>query len=273
MRWKLVILALFITLVARGQQERYSCIPFAEDPAFTPGEVLNFGVSYKWGAVNTEVAQAKLVLEETTLGRERVLHSDVTARTAPFFDVFFKMRENFQTWFTLDDHRPLAAVRDTYENGYTATNNYKYDWEAGFIRADVAFNGEPSKHYDMPLQGKSNDIVSLIYALRSVDWNTCKIGEPIVVPFAIDDAIFQVKVTYQGQEDLKVRRIGKCRALRFSCSVVAGALFAGDQELQVWFSDDGNHLPLAVMAPLKVGNMWAWLKSWDGLKSPFEARY
>jgi len=262
------ILLASLSLSAQG-------IPLCKETPFEAGEVVEMGIMFKWGAVNTEVGRARLTLENISYGPDSTLvnHARCTIKSSPFFDVFFKMRENFQTWFTLDDHRPLAAVRDTYENGYTATNNYKYDWKAGFIRADVAFNGEPSKHYDMPLQGKSNDIVSLIYALRSVDWNTCKIGEPIVVPFAIDDAIFQVKVTYQGQEDLKVRRIGKCRALRFSCSVVAGALFAGDQELQVWFSDDGNHLPLAVMAPLKVGNMWAWLKSWDGLKSPFEARY
>jgi hypothetical protein len=67
-------------------------------------------------------------------------------------------------------------------------------------------------------------------------------------------------VTYWGQEEFKVRRLGKYKALRFSCTVVAGALFAGDQELQVWFSDDNRHLPLAVMVPLKVGTMWGWLK-------------
>ena len=167
----------------------------------------------------------------------------------------------------------MSAERNTYENGYRALNHYTYDWEEGFIRAQVAINGEAENHYDIPVQGLSNDIVSLIYYLRSVDWKEIKAGKDVVVPFAIDDTVFQVKVTYVGPERIRVRKVGGCDALRFSCTVVAGALFAGDQELQVWFSDDDNHLPLAVMAPLKLGTMWAWLRSWDGLKSPFDARH
>lgn len=264
------ICMLLVSLSLSGQG-----IPLCKETPFQAGETVEMGVMFKWGAVNTEVGRARLTLETVPYGPDSTLvgHAHCGIKSAPFFDVFFKMRENFQTWFTLDELRPLEAIRDTYENGYSATNHYIYDWEAGFIRADVSFYGDAPKHYDLPVQGMSNDIVSLIYSLRAVDWTSCREGEPVEVPFAIDDSIFQVKVTYQGREDFKVRRIGWCRALRFSCSVVAGALFAGDQQLQVWFSDDANHLPLAVMAPLKVGNMWAWLKSWDGLKAPFEARY
>ena len=83
---------------------------------------------------------------------------------------------------------------------------------------------------------------------------------------------YEVKVTYLGPEVFKVRKQGKFRALRFSCTVVAGALFEGDKELQAWFSDDANHLPLAVMVPLRMGTVWAWLKGWEGLKFPLTAK-
>jgi hypothetical protein len=182
------------------------------------------------------------------------------------------MREHFQTWFTPGEIRPLEAVRDTYENGYTAANHFVYDWEAGIIRADVAYNGQAPERKEMPVKGLSNDLVSLIYYLRGLDWEKADAGSPVRVPFAIDDKVYEVKVTYLGPEVLKVRKQGKFRALRFSCTVVAGALFEGDKELQAWFSDDTNHLPLAVMVPLRMGTVWAWLKGWEGLKNEMEAK-
>lgn len=249
-------------------------IPLCKEDSFKAGESITMGIMYKWGAVNTEVAQAILALEEVPYGPDstQVYHSECKIKSSSFFDVFYKMREHFQSWFTIEENRPLEACRDTYENGYSAINHYVYDWEAGVIRADVAYNGQPTERKNLPIEGMSYDIVSLIYYLRSLEWKESQVGVPVKVPFAVDDTVFQVQITYRGQETLKVRRKGRFKALRFSCTVVAGALFAGNQELQVWFSDDANHLPLAVMVPLRMGTMWAWLKSWDGLNNPIESR-
>ena len=240
-------------------------IPLCKESPFRAGESIDMGLMFKLGAVNTEVGRARLELAAVPYGADstRVDHAACVVRSAPFFDVFFKMREHFQTWFTLESHRPLEAIRDTYENGYTAANHFIYDWPRNVIRADVSYRGGPAEHKEIPMKGMSYDIVSLIYYLRKLDWNKADVGKPVIVPFAIDDTVFEVKVTCWGPEVFKVRRLGKYNALRFSCTVVAGALFAGDQEIQVWFSNDENHLPLAVMVPLKMGTMWGWLKSWN----------
>lgn len=235
-------------------------LPLCKDAPYLPGEDIRMGIMYKWGAVNTEVAIASLSLEEVPWQEDTVYHAACQVKSAPFFDVFFKMRENFQSWFTKGEIRPLEAVRDTREGNYTATNHFVYDWEEGLIRAEVSYNGLPPEQKQIEMKGASYDIVSLIYFLRGVDWEQAKKGEPYIVPFAIDDTVFSVSVTCYGAEQIKVRKLGRRSAIRFSCSVVAGALFKGDQQLQVWFSDDGKTLPLAVMVPLKMGTMWAWLK-------------
>lgn len=272
MRWKLVILALFFALVARGQEERYSCIPFAQDPAFTPGEVLNFGVSYKWGAVNTEVAQAKLVLEETTLGRERVLHSDVTARTAPFFDVFFKIREHFEGWFQIGTLRPEKCIRDTHEGTYAAYNLYSYDWDAREIHAFVEMSDKGKMNLDIPLVDCICDVPSLVYFVRQADLSQMEQGKRYGLNFAIDDTVFHIYLTKMGTETVKVKGLGKVRCQRLNCSVVQGAVFEGDQEVKIWLSDDANRLPVSFWAPLRVGAMRGSLKSYENLRYEFSAR-
>jgi hypothetical protein len=98
------------------------------------------------------------------------------------------------------------------------------------------------------------------------------VGKSYPLSFAIDDAVFNVKLNFKGVETVKVRRLGKIRARHFSCSVVQGAMFEGDQELHFWLSDDENSLPVAVMVPLRIGAVWVYLKSYDHLKNPFSAR-
>ena len=256
-------MALFsLTLGAQG-------IPVCKEAPFQAGERVNMSVMFKWGAINTEVAQASLTLEQ----EEDCYHAVMAARTAPFFDVFYKIRENFQSRFSLDELRPMEAFRDTYESGYTATNHFIYDWEAGVIRAEVSYRGAAPEFKEIPLKGLSLDMVTIIYYIRNLDWSQVEAGEVCTLPFAIDDEVFTVSVTCRGREDLKVRKAGRFHAVRLSCTVVAGVLFEGNQELQVWLSDDGNRVPLAVMVPLRVGTVWAWFKGAENLKYPLAARH
>ena len=243
-------------------------IPFCKEEPFQAGERIEMAILYKWGAINTEVAQASMVLEQ----EENGYHATMAARTAPFFDVFYRIRENFQSRFSLKGFRPMEAIRDTYENGYTATNHYIYDWDAGIIRAELSFRGSAPECKEIPLKSLSFDMVTLVYYIRNLDWGMVEAGQVCQLPFAIDNDVFNISITCRGQENLKVRRMGRFRAMRLSCSVVAGVLFEGDQEIQVWFSDDDNHLPLAVMVPLKMGTMWAWLKRCENLKNPITAK-
>ena len=259
----LIALAVLLSLALHAQG-----LPLVEESVFQDGEVVSMSVMFKWGAINTEVAQASLTLEQET----DCYHATLAARTAPFFDVFYKIRENFQSRFSLKDFRPMEAIRDTYESGYTATNHFIYDWETGVIRAEVSYRGGAPEYKEIPLKNSAFDIVTIIYYLRNLDWDQARAGQVCQVPFAIDDDVFNLNITYKGKENMKVRKMGRFRTRHLSCSVVAGVLFEGDQELEVWLSDDDNHLPLAVMVPLKVGTVWAWLKSTEGLKYDLTAK-
>ena len=248
---------LSLTLWAQG-------LPLCQESPFAAGERISMGIMFKWGAVNTEVAQASLRLEKVPYQTDSLYHAVCQVKSASFFDVFYRMRENFQSWFTVDEIRPVEARRNTIENDYTSTNHYIYDWQGNVINADVCINGGTHQAKVLQMKGMSYDIVSLIFHLRNVDWKNAVIGKTYTAPFAIDDEVSELSVTYYGPEVLKVRKLGKKNALRFSCTVVAGQLFEGDQQMQVWFSDDEKHIPLAVMVPLKMGTMWAWLKAWEG---------
>lgn len=271
MRCRLVILALFIAIAA-GAQDRYSCIPFTERSVLDAGQTITFGISYKWGAVTTEVAHATISLTETQLGRESVFYSDVTARTAPFFDVFFKIREHFEGWFRKDTYAPLKCIRDTHEGAYAAYNVFNYDWDERQIHAFVEMSSSGRRNLDIPLVDCVSDVPSLVHYLRLVDVSRMELNKRYGLNFAIDDTVFHIYLTRVGQETIKAKGIGKVRCNRLQCSVVEGAVFEGDQEVKIWLSDDADQVPVAFWAPLRVGAMRGTLKGYEGLLYGFTAR-
>lgn len=243
-------------------------IPVCKEIPFQDGEKLEMVLMFKWGLVNTEVGSVATSLEQDG----DVFHASCLLRTAPFFDAFYKMREHFQSVFTVDGVRPLEAVRDTYQNGYTANNFFQFDWDAGVVHAQTSYNGKDPDFKDIPLDCLPRDVVTLIYHFRDMDFSNVEVGEKAFVPCIVDDELITLRVTCLGNDDIKVRRLGKFHANRFSCTVVSGHLFEGDQEVQVWVSDDGNHMPLAIMLPLRMGTMWLWLKKTENLKHEVTSR-
>lgn len=261
-RIALILALMLLPLVVSGQHHA-GCIPTMKEHPFKGGEKINFSMTYKWGAVNTEVASGLVTLDSLVYNGQPAYHMNFKVKSAAFFDVFFKMREDFHSWFTAKDLRPLKFTRDTYEGGYTAKNTYIYDWPAKVIHADVDFSSRGQRNLDIPLQACTYDLPSLIFYLRSMDISRIKPGSKYNLSFAIDDEVYDIRLTYHGPEQLKVRRKGKMDAYLFTCSVVSGALFEGNQELKFWFSADGKYVPLGVMAPLRVGAVWVWLKDYQ----------
>ena len=270
MRYRLVILALLLAFSA-GAQERFTCIPFSERPVFGAGENLYLGISFKWGAVNTEVAQATISLRETRLGKETVYHSDLSAKTASFFDVFFKIREHFEGWFQKGTLRPQKCIRDTHEGTYAAYNTYNYDWEERVIHAFVDMTSTGPMNLEIPLKDCLCDVPSLAFFLRQMDLSRMEKGKRYGLNFAIDDMVYHIYLTRVGPETMKLKGIGKVRCQKLLCTVVEGALFEGNQDVQIWLSDDANQLPIAFLAPLRLGAMRGTLKGYENILYDFTA--
>lgn len=262
---------IFLLLGALMPVFAQNCLPLGKARAFQPGEKLTFSLMYKWGAVNTEVGQAVLAIDSTGFKGKPAYHSALQVKSMPFFDVFFKMREHFQGWMSTDDIRPLKFIRDTHEGNYSASNLYYYDWPNMVINADVAYGTKPLKTIQIPLKECVFDIGSILFYARCMDVSKLKVGSRYPLSFAIDDEIFDIALTYRGKETIKVRKLGKVRCMRFSCSVVSGEMFSGDEDFVLWISDDGNRLPVGFMAPLRVGAVRGWLKDYENLKTPFSS--
>ena len=264
---RIFFIALFVTL---GLFASAQCLPTRSDGVepYRAGEKLTMSISYTWHAVQTDVAKGTLAINQETLNGEKVWHTKMTAVTAPFFDVFFKIRERFESWFSLKGEEPRKFIRDTYEGGYVATNLYKYDRNAGVIHADVKCGDNEPMTVDIPFGACTYDLTTLLYFVRKLDMSRIEKGKVYQITFAIDETVGKLALTYRGRENKYLRGIGTVSALKFGLGVRSGEIFEGDQAF-LWISDDDNRIPIAFMAPLKVGAMNGRLISYEGLANEF----
>ena len=255
-----------------------NCIPvksLAEDKlAFVGGEKLDFVIHYKWKAINSDVAKAYVKLDTTTLNGIPAFHCSVFGRTARFYDMFFKVREDFQSWFTRDGVVPLKFYRDSREGGYYSVNRYEYIWdpdESKHIHAELETSRRPARTEELTLSGCTYDLPSLFYMARNMNFSKVKPNIKYPMTFVIDDDIYNVYFIWLGKEKKYIKGIGTVKTMKFAAKLIAGDVFGSGQDMFVWITEDENRIPVYFEAPLKVGRASGSLIGWEGLKYPFDS--
>ena len=83
--------------------------------AFRQGERLSYIIHYKWLGIRTDVGAAEVTLQG---GGEKdgrhLLHPVAVGRTYKFWDVFFKVRDKYESVFYEDSVRPVYFHRDIH---------------------------------------------------------------------------------------------------------------------------------------------------------------
>lgn len=252
-----------------------SCVPVrtvSEDElAFQAGETMEFILHYKWGSINTDVGNATVRLDSLTFNGQEAFLCSAYGKTKKFFDLFFKVREDFKSWFTRDGLRPLKFTRDTYEGGYEARNTYLYDWDPSdpHIDAEVYTSKMGQQSMTLPLTPCTFDLPALFFFARNMDIDNVEPGKRYPMTFAIDEEVYNVYFILYGRETIKVKGLGTVNTIKFAAKLLEGEVFKGEEDMMIWISDDENRLPVYFEAPLLVGAAAGRMSSYGGLKYPF----
>lgn len=252
-----------------------SCVPVRtvseSELAFKAGERMDFVLQYRWGAINTDVGTATVRLDSLTFNGEKAFCCSAYGKTTRMFDLFFRVREDFRSWFTRDGLRPLKFTRDTYEGGYEARNTYIYDWSDPdpHIDADIYTSKRGQQSMLLPLTPCTFDLPALFFFARNMDIENIEPGKRYPMTFAIDDEVFNVYFILYGRETIKVRGLGTVKTIKFAAKLLEGEVFKGEADMLIWISDDDNRLPVYFEAPLRVGAASGRMTGYEGLKHPF----
>lgn len=234
-------------------------ISFAQETkAFKSGEFLKFRITYMF--MNAGVAT--LELNEVMYNGKPMYHAKGIGYTTGLSKAFFKVYDDYQSYFEKVEVIPHRFIRKINEGGYTKDQEGFFDYQKKKVLVkDYEKNTEETFSIVKDVQ----DIVSAFYALRNnPKLNSLKKNEAIEIDMFFDGEVFRFKLVYLGEETLKIN--GKrIKSLVFRPYVMAGRVFKEKESLTVWISADQNKVPLRIKASLAVGSLKADLEEYRGL--------
>ena len=156
---KRTILVLMAILVAAGSARA------ARRVAPEALGTVRYEVRYKWGGVNTKVADATISLERASWEKQDAYHSHVAIQASSIFRLFMSsdyLVDIYLSQATLD---PLYFVNPVKKGG---KYEYFYDKKAGVIRSEALLPPADPVSTTFPMDGRTMDLAMLLQYVRFV---------------------------------------------------------------------------------------------------------
>ena len=234
-----------------------------KERAFDVGEWFKFRIHY--GVINA--GYATLEIKEAVRNNKKVFHAVGKGYTTGMSRFFFKVDDNYESYFDKETGNPYQFVRKIDEGGYTKNQEGFFNQGADRV---VVKDYKNKKEQTFVVPNNTQDIISSFYYLRNhpaID--KMKVGEAISIEMFFDDETTTFKLKYIGRETISTK-FGYVSTMVFRQLVQSGRVFKEQESLTVWISDDDNRLPVRIKASLAVGSIKADLDGYKGLKHPFK---
>lgn len=234
-----------------------------EKSAFQDGEWLQFKVSYGWFNATT----ATMEVRQDRLDGKELYHIIGKGRTTGLLDVFFKVRDNYESYVHPESIKPYKFIRKVNEGGYIKDKAIYFDHEDLEAEVHNYKKDTVSKH---AIKESTQDMVSALYHLREkVDIKKLHEGDEFELNLFFDEDNFDFKTVYLREEKVDTK-FGAINCLVFRPYVKAGRVFEEKESVTIWISKDENKIPIKIKAKLAVGSLVARLDAFKGLANSFK---
>lgn len=251
---KLFLLAVFLITVSGVCAQE---LPLKKEPVFQAGEVLQYKLKY--GFITAAEGTLKVLNSDLKFGDKPTYRLVVDARTSGTFDIFYKIRDHYDSYIDKNTLTPYFYQENVREASYKRQDKARFYQDTKKVVSNRGTFTAPTE--------QTFDLVSAYYFSRSLEISKMKIGDQFKLNYFLGDNIHQLEIKYVGKEVID-SKLGKIRCLKFSPSIDPGRIFRKDSSLYLWITDDGNRVPVKAQVEIIVGAVTMEIKSAEGLKYP-----
>ncbi len=212
--------------------------------AFFVGEDLLFDVSY--GLI--KAGSATMSIPDTVYEHGRpCYHVVTTARSATFFDAFFKVRDRVESIIDMQGLFPWRFEKHLREGTYKSDRYVHYDQ----INNKVYY-----KKDTLDVAPYIQGVLSSFYYIRTQD---LEVGKHLDVENYGDGKLYPLRILVHKKQRIKVP------AGKFNCIVVEPVLrsegiFSQKGKLTIWLTDDEYKIPVLMKSEVFIGSISVKLK-------------
>jgi len=225
--------------------------------AFKRGEVLNYRLHYGWidaGIINIEVKD-----EAREIGGRKTFHIVGVGESKGTFDFFFKVRDRYESYIDEEAMVPWIFIRRVNEGGFIINQDYIFNHYKK--KVDIGNNTT----FDVPEY--CQDMISAFYFARCMDYSKAKEGDVFTINGFVDKEVFPIKIRYVGKETIETD-VGKVNCIKFRPILQKGRIFKHEEDLNVWITNDKNHIPVRAQAKILVGSVKMDLIGYSNIANP-----
>lgn len=232
-----------------------------KNTAFQQGENITYHIYYTLAGVYVMGGEASFSVTMEHLSGRPVYHLIGQGKTNSFFDGFFKVRDQYESYIDTASLQPLKFIRKIEEGKCKKWETVKFDRGANTVTSN-------NNTYKVP--SCVQDVMSAVYYARNINFNKYKVNDKIPFSVFIDDETYPLYIRYLGKEKVKTK-FGKFSAIKFKPLLVKGSSFSGGEQMTVWVTDDANHLPIRIESGISVGSIKVDMMNYRGLRHTMSA--
>ncbi len=236
-----------------------------ENKSFQSGETLRFKGSYFMSSLWADLAEITINVSDYEADGKMLYFIKATASTYSNYDSFFKIRDIYQSWVSRDEVKPYIFKRNVDEGGYIFS--MKYVIKRNSLQAKYEYQKRDLiKTVVIPISENTHDLVSVLYYLRTMNFESMPVNKIILISILVDDKVENLKLTYKGKETIKTEAFGSISCYKLGVSINNKALVSKETN-NIWLTANSNKIPVLVKAEIPVGSIQLRLSEAKGLKN------
>lgn len=245
-----------------------------ENNAFVVGEKLTFGIYYQFIRVGTAIMEVKDTLE---IDGHRVIHIQTRARSANFFDNFYKVRDEINTYLDIRGYFSRKFSKRVSEGSYFVNLDVVYDYEKNMLSgnmlrfADIErkkIKENSCKTFEVEINERVYDVLASFYVTRL---KPLEPGFPIRMLSNDNEKLYPINVFLQKREVVETKA-GKFKTVLVIPKLQGESLFKQKGKILIWLTEDRYRIPVKVESKLYFGSVYVELEKIAGHILPLPSR-
>ena len=231
------------------------------NPGIPSGEKLVYVGSYNMSGLMTQLAQVTLSTETVNTSKSPFLHLNCELSTYAKWDKFFKIRDLYESYVDPVTLKPSLYKRSIDEGGYTKKE--KYIFKGNSVTSTAKRRNKPETTKTFAIGNSTQDVVSIMYKLRTMDLSKMKTGQMQSFTIVFDEKQIPVTVKLLGTETISAGNLGSKNCYKLSIGAKTDALKGKDKNL-IWLTADAKKIPALMKFSIPVGTGQLTLSSASG---------
>jgi hypothetical protein len=270
----LKIVSSLLLLITQGMYVAMYAQPgIASNNAFQGGEKISYTVFYNVIGLYVKAGNATFITTNETIQDREVYHVIGEGATNSRYDWIYKVRDRYESYFTVSELKPIKFKRNVSEGKYNKHEDVTFNHNAKTVITNKGVYAVPEN---------VQDVISIMYYVRGINYEGHQEGVRIPVSMFMNNKVYNMYIHYIGRETIKTK-YGKFSTIKLQPLMLkestikdgdeslSESVLEGREKMTIWLTDDPNHLPVRIESAIAVGRVKVDLMQFENLKHSLTA--